>query len=433
MKSIKIILLTILFSVFFYGLSFAAVNLDFKKSQDDSFVPIQEKYESLKENIPAYIMIKATGTSVISSDVIDAIQDKLNRAMIETEKMKPVLLDKWLFDKYSAGKEKNIYDFINALSIEKFKDCNVAGLCHPYVFKTSDGFVLMISFYRYSDKGYPVTTFRQIKSLSECSKAFRSMLNEFLKIEESKSDQLYGKKKVVIKPFNLESRKYLGQTSGEFDYIPSTFIEQDGIIIRSSDDTFSRMLGYSLYSTQMVQVINAQDLDAYVEPNFNKYDFADYYIEGRIQLTDQINIYHITLFDAKTRQPIQNVKYFSSDFSILGMNIANNNIVYSLADSIFGKGNYGVSPDISVPGQGMFLNNIYVGWDNLSKFILPKGKHIIYTGDYFNPDTNYEVKNKNKSKDINGNIYRSFFLYLDERNWLFRGNDGERVWNLLGK
>ena len=81
----------------------------------------------------------------------------------------------------------------------------------------------------------------------------------------------------------------------------------------------------------------------------------------------------------------------------------------------------------------MFLNNVFIGWDNLSKFILPKGKHIIYTGDYFNPDLTYEVTNKNKAKDINGNVYRSFFLYLDERNWLFRGKDGERVWNLLEK
>lgn len=433
MKGMKSLAVLFLFSVIFGGLLFSDGYEDLLNQKKESFTPIQEMYDSMNEVVPAYIIIKASGTSEIQPELLDVIQDKFNRAMINTEKLKPVLLDKWLIGKYGFTKEKNIIDFINSLSGERFKNCNVEGVCHPYIFKTSNGFVLMVSFYRYCDKGYPITTFRQITSLKSCSKAFTAMINEFIKISESNNYNIYRKKKVIIKPFVLESRKYIGQASGEFDYIPSTFIEQDGITIRNSDDIYSRMLGYSLYTTQMLQVVNCQDLDMYVESNFNKYDLADYYIEGKVQLTDQINIYHISLFDAKTKKEIKNVKYFSSDFSILGTNIANNNIVYSLADSLFGKDNYGVSPDIDVPGQGLFLNNVFIGWDNLSKFILPKGKHIIYTGDYFNPDLTYEVTNKNKVKDINGNVYRSFFLYLDERNWLFRGKDGERVWNLLEK
>ena len=44
-----------------------------------------------------------------------------------------------------------------------------------------------------------------------------------------------------------------------------------------------------------------------------------------------------------------------------------------------------------------------------------------------------EIKGRAKAVDINGDIYRSFFLYLDDRNWIFRGKDGERVWKLLEK
>ena len=65
--------------------------------------------------------------------------------------------------------------------------------------------------------------------------------------------------------------------------------------------------------------------------------------------------------------------------------------------------------------------------------MLPKGKHIVYTGDYFHIDSTFVVRNKNKAVDINGNVYRNFFLYLDDKNWLFRGKDGERVWNLMEK
>ena len=76
---------------------------------------------------------------------------------------------------------------------------------------------------------------------------------------------------------------------------------------------------------------------------------------------------------------------------------------------------------------------MFIGWDKIENFILPRGKHIIYTGTYFNQDNNAVIKNRKKAVDINGSLYRSFFLYLDERNWLFRGKDGDRVWNLMEK
>lgn len=175
------------------------------------------------------------------------------------------------------------------------------------------------------------------------------------------------------------------------------------------------------------------NMNEYVEKDYKNLDFADFYIEGRIQLTDQINIYYIDLADARTGKKLKSVKFFSSDFSITGIWDASRNIIFSLADYIFGKDNYGVAPDITAPGEGFFLNNMYMGWDKLEKCVLPKGKHIIYTGDYYKAYSSAEIKNKNKSSDIKGDTYRSFFLYLDERNWLFKGKEGERVWNLMEK
>ena len=196
---------------------------------------------------------------------------------------------------------------------------------------------------------------------------------------------------------------------------------------------FSRLFSYLLYTTEMVQAVSAIDLNQYVNTEYNTYEYADYVISGRVQLTDQINIFHISLHDAKTNKLIKEVKFFNPDFSMAGLWDSYHNIIYSLADSIFGEDQYGVGPDIKTPGQGLFINNIFLGWDRLEKCVLPKGKHFIYTGDYLKPDSSVSVKDKSKTTDINGNLYRSFFLFLDDRNWIFRGKDGERVWKLLEK
>ena len=50
--------------------------------------PIQKKYDSLAENTPVYIMIQSSGTTAIIPELNNLIQDKVNRAMINTEKMK---------------------------------------------------------------------------------------------------------------------------------------------------------------------------------------------------------------------------------------------------------------------------------------------------------------------------------------------------------
>ena len=133
--------------------------------------------------------------------------------------------------------------------------------------------------------------------------------------QESKNFENGNKIKVIVKPFTLESRTYIGHSKGEFDYISASFIEQDGIIIKGEDDFFSRLFSYSLYTTEMVKSVSCLDLNQYVNSKYNSYGYADFVIEGRIQLTDQINIYHISLKEASCDKIIKEVKYFSSDFS----------------------------------------------------------------------------------------------------------------------
>lgn len=427
----KIILL--FFSLFICGISFAAGLEDVQAYiNSEPEIPIQERYDALSELVPGFIMLQTNSTSVIPSYIAEEYQNKIYRAMVNTDKMKPVSLDKYLIQKYGIDKARNAKDFIYELADERYP-CLIIGVCQPFILKSSDGYVLILSFYRFSDNGFPITVVRTIPNLSTMTEALNAMLVEYNSIVESKLFETAKKQKIIVKPFVLESRTYIGQSTGEFDYIPSSFIEQDGITIKPEDDMFSRLFSYLLYTTEMVQAVAAIDLNQYVNTKYNTYDFADYVISGRVQLTDQINIFHITLHDAKTDTVIKEVKFFNPDFSMAGLWDSYHNIIYSLANSIFGVDQYGVVPDIKTPGQGLFINNIFLGWDRLEKCVLPKGKHFIYTGDYLKPDASVSVKDKSKTTDINGNLYRSFFLFLDDRNWIFRGKDGERVWKLLEK
>ncbi len=395
-------------------------------------IPIQEKYDSLSELVPCFVMLQPNTTSSVPAYIAEEFQKVLYRAMVNTEKIKPVSLDKWLIGKFGLNKASNSKEFIYAISDERYP-CIMAGVCQPFILKSSDGYVLILSFYKLSDNGFPIIVVRTVPSLSELPKIIAAMLNEYISISENKLFETGKKYKIIVKPFVLESRTYIGQSTGEFDYIPSTFIEQDGVTIKAEDDIFSRLFSYLLYTTEMVQAVPVNDLNQFVKVESNSYEYADYIVEGRVQLTDQINIFHIALKNAKTNKLIKEVKFFTPDFTMGGLWDSYHNIIFSLADDIFGKDSYGVVPDIKTPGQGLFINNIFLGWDRLEKCVLPKGKHFIFTGDYYHPDSSMEIKGKSKAVDINGNIYRSFFLYLDDRNWIFRGKDGERVWKLLEK
>jgi len=397
--------------------------VDFSLPKDDKEeTPLQQIYDGFNEEVPVYIMLKTQSTSVIADYELKTYDEVVKRVMVKTEKIKPVTMDKWLYDSFGQKKAKNSLEFISKLADERYP-VPVVGVCQPYLFKISTGYVVQLSFYRFEDKGYPLTVLRNISSFEQLFDALEAMISEYSNIVENGFTKKNSKIKVLVKPFELDCRKYIGQSDGVFDYIIASFIEQDGVVIKPEDDMFSRLFSYLLHTTCMVQPLATIDLNQYVEKNYNSVSNVDFYIEGKIQLTDQINIFNINLFNAKSGKLIKNVKYFISDFSIDGTWTAYRNIITSLADDLFGVNNYGVVPDVNIPGQGLFLNNVFIGWNVLTKCVLPKGKHIIYTGSFFKPDVKVKVKNKNKATDINGDLYRSFFIYLDDRNWLFRGKD----------
>ena len=294
MKKVKNKIVLFFLSLFISSISYAAGLEEYQAFlAKENATPIQEKYDSLSEFIPGYIMLQSGTTSVIPVYIADEFQKCIYRTMVNTEKMKPVSLDKWLMNKYGLEKAQNSRDFIYTLADERYP-CLVTGVCQPFIMKSSDGYMLMLSFYRFSDNGFPITVVRSVKSLNLMAEALEAMINEYNTIIENKITENIKKYKIIVKPFVLESRTYIGQSSGEFDYILSSFIEQDGVTIKPEDDMFSRLFSYLLYTTEMVKAVSTIELEQFVKADSNSYEYADYIVEGRVQLTDQINIFHIS-------------------------------------------------------------------------------------------------------------------------------------------
>ena len=153
-------------TLFILSSSFAAGSEDYQPFfAQKAEVPVQERYDALSEFVPGFVMLQAGTTSAIPGYLAEEYQNTIYRCMIDTEKMKPVSLEKWLMGKYTMAKAKNSKDFIFALADERYP-CLISAACQPFILKSSDGYVIILSFYRFTDEGYPITVVRTISSLS---------------------------------------------------------------------------------------------------------------------------------------------------------------------------------------------------------------------------------------------------------------------------
>jgi hypothetical protein len=121
--------------------------------------------------------------------------------------------------------------------------------------------------------------------------------------------------------------------------------------------------------------------------------------------------------------------------------------------------NYGIVPSLNAPERGLYVNNMFAGWDTIDNFILPKGMHEIHTGSYFRAGTlmhgferplflvteedepNFFEKLFKKDKKKEEPIIvlpkktgaDTFYVLLDTMDRMFADREGEYVWNFLNK
>jgi hypothetical protein len=427
---------SILLLFFFIGfLPAKGVKPDSLKLPEIQNQKIQDMYNALPEITPAVCMFHASGTSAVPDSLLSSFETAVNRQMVLEGNFKPVSLNKWLISKYANSRAKNIFTLISNLKSERYPVL-LDGFCKPYLFKSGSWYVMSISLYPFSLNGFPLTVVRLFSDTSDMDAAVYVCLQDLYRMYK---DQKWtnGKTKILVTPFTLDCRKLIGQDTGQFEYIKATFTGQEGVTIKVADDYFSELFSYILDTTGMFNSCALGTVSDYTQVEGTDSSEADYMIKGRIQLTDEINIYYIDLVNTATGKTIQSFQYFSSDFTLAGIWKSFRVLSGMICEAVFGKENYGTVPDISAPGQGFFINGLFSGWDTLESMPLSKGGHLIMAGSYERPDdtiSSGDIKSsQGKALDNDGDLIRSYLVYIGARTWLFKGKDGEYVWNLLRK
>jgi hypothetical protein len=407
-------------------------DLGLKKKEDVIVITeMQDAYDAISEITPAVCMLGVSATSAVPDSMQQNLSDQLNRFMTLSGMFKPVSMEKWLVSKYGINKCKNIFTLMNDLKAERYP-VMLDGICKPYLFKDGEWYVMYIELMPFKLNGYPLMALRIFKKPEQIPEMVTACIND-LGVLYSTGSWQKGKKRIAVAPFDVECRKMVGLKSGEFEYITTSFTEQDGVTFRDTDDFFSRLFSYVFTTTGMFSGCPVGAVPEYAGTGNIDSSTADYLLRGRVQLTDEVNIYYVDFINLRTNTKIRSAKFFTSDFSLSGTWKLMHDVLTVFCGDTLGKDSFGIIPTITSPSQGFYIDNMFAGWDTLGEVPLSRGKHRIRAGTYVEPyPEQAEMTDSVETKNSENNI-RNYFVYVDTRTWLFKGKDGEYVWNLLEK
>lgn len=393
----------------------------------------QDAYDALSEITPAVCMLDVSAASAVPAALQNDFADQLARGMTMSGMFKPVSMQKWLVSQYGIKKSKNVFTLMNDLKSERYPVL-LDAVCKPYLFKTGEWYVMYIELLPFNLNGYPLTALRIFKKSAQIPELVQACINDLAAMYRN-NRWSSGKKRIAVAPFAIECRKMVGQKSGEFEYITTSFTDQDGVTLRDTDDYFSRLFSYIFTTTGMYSCCPVGDIPEYTGTGNVDSSTADYLLKGRVQLTDEINIFYVDFINLQTNTTIRSARFFTSDFSLSGIWKLIHDVLAVFCADTLPKDSFGIIPTITAPSQGFYIDNMFAGWDTLEEFPLARGKHRIRAGTYAAPYpelTGMEVSSETKKSD-EVNTIQNYFVYVDTRTWLFKGKDGEYVWNLLEK
>lgn len=391
---------------------------------------MQDTYNSIPASVPALCLLPVQKTSAVNQNLCDAVEEQISRQLTNRSLIKPITMNVWLQTTFGKSKARTPFSFFSSIVSERYV-VPLQYFCRPYIFKNGNTFGIHLNFYELNGTYYPITVIRFFSGLEEVKKIVEVCLDEF---EYKTANNSYGRKtkKIIVNDFSLEIRKLVELESGEFEFVSSPFIEQDGVALRLSDDYFSSLMAYSLTSTTLFSSLRMSDFSGYSETVMNTSNNADYIVNGRIQLTNQICIMYIDFYSAKTGSVVFSVKHPVETFSVDLIWDACRYVSSLFISSIFNENEFDIVSPLELENYSFYLENSYLGHNMLSHFVLPKGMYIINTGTKFKADdpVKKEIKPNEFVADENK---KTFYVFLDSENHVFTNREGEYVWNLLQK
>ena len=408
------------------------------KSKEKIITAMQDKYNDMSDTLPAVYILATSATSAVPQEIVSLFDYELPRQLVIQGALKPISMDKWLASSYAQNKAADPLILLKALSEERYL-VPLKYICKPYLFKSGSVLAVNINFYPLTDDKYPIQIMRVIKKEKDVVPVIQAILQEFSeRVQTPKSGR---KKKVIVNDFALEFRKLIELKSGEFEYVTTPFIQFKDTVLRTGDNYFSFLFGYTLNTTNLADVLCSQDFSGLAQTAVKKTPLADYIVNGRVQLTEQICIFYIDVYDAQTAQLRNSIKFPVETLDFNSVWAAFRKIVRLFADDLFGAGTYGLVLPLRAKENAFYYNNQLVGIGELTDFILPKGRHIVYTGGMLSQEkSSYGAGSEfisgvkyNFAIDIERAGRHKVYLYFGEHDFLYIDEYGSYVWNLLDK
>lgn len=397
------------------------------KNSSKNVIDMQGYYDDLSEMIPAVILFFPDCTAGVSSDMLENFYTELKLQMVLNSYFKPVSMSKYLDGKYSEKKEKNFFQFFYGIKNERYQ-VNLRGICKPKIFKCGSNFIVYIAIFPFDNGGYPITSLRIIKTEKEIKSA---VLNCLMELNSLMQKHDLRKIKIAVNPFEISCRTLVEQKTGEFDFIKTSFSNQEGIELKEADDFFSYVFSHQatatgLYSANPMGILPEYVNGAVISSAVSNY--ADYIINTKLVLSDKMNIINMNLIRSDSGVMVKTVKYFTKKIDIEELWKFTNYFLAEITKSIYSEKNYKLLNSIPFRGKAFYKGGMFIGWDSIDNFPIPAEKTIINTGTTMisdinnNPDNYYSNKNADLFVFVNNNELK-----------IFRGREGAYVWNLLEK
>ena len=409
--------------------------LSLVKKKDSKAPPtLQERYDALPETIPAICVIPASATSAVPAEIVAAVDEEICKQMIIRKLSRPVSMNKWLATTYGKRKAESPFALLRAIDDEQYA-VQLKGLSRAYLFKSGDLYGVQLDFYSLGGNSYPIQVLRLFSEIRDIPDVISSALDEYTARGAARDDD--GKKRVIINGFKIEFRKLVELESGEFEFVSAPFIEREGVNLKDGDDFFSAMLGYELATSGMIQTIRLADFAEYSDSDISMSQNADFAIRGRVQLTDQMNVLYVDLYDAKTGTKIASLRSPMKELSLKSAWDAYRTMSVSLIKKMLPQDTWGVASGIVAPKRGFFANGMFVAWESLDNFVLPRGINSVSTGSLKRPIdaiiAMQKANPKGAEKKPEGKEPWRYEVLLDGECRIFADREGEYVRNLLSK
>jgi len=376
---------------------------------------LQDRYDALVA--PGIVMLPVSGISAVSPDVLSHIESELLRQMVNAGRMRPVSMDRWLLATYSVNRANNPFVILNAIRAEQFI-LPVRYMGKPFVFTDGD-FHYFFLYVFLLETHYPITIFRRFSVSDSVERMIALSVEELHERLARHPTSWDPRRRVVMDDFSMEFFQLVDLPDGGFIFAPTPFIEKNGVILREGDDFFSRILGYVLETTNLFRTMQVGDFRAYsnaVIPATTA--FVDYRIRGRVQISAHESILSVDVVNVRTGANALSLRYPLLSFTFEGVWNAYRSLSVQIVESLFDGDAFGVVPTLRSPGRGFFANGMFIGWNELDNFILPRGLHVISTGSHYQIEHNRRLVN-------------SYHVVLGSRTAVYTDAVGRRILNLL--